>query len=154
MKEKTPVLQLKEEEKKSLRRNRIKLADIKNYSPDELAGLLGANISRARLLRALALFQSIPSIGPSIAKNVVVDLGYYDFQAIREQKGEELVIELEKKYGVWMDPCVEDALRCVVYHAQHLGSDKKWWDFTEERKRYRSTYGYPKDRPSKAWNEC
>ncbi|UOK56513.1 helix-hairpin-helix domain-containing protein [Bacillus sp. OVS6] len=52
-----------------------------------------------------------------------------------------------------MDPCVEDVMRCVVYHANHPGSDKNWWEFTEDRKKYREIFGYPDDRPVKAWHE-
>ncbi|WP_409303029.1 helix-hairpin-helix domain-containing protein [Peribacillus sp. SCS-155] len=149
---KTPKLDLTQEERLYLRKNKIKLAEIKSYRPEELAGILGSTQERARELIALALFQSIPSIGPNLAHNVVIDLGYYDFEQLRSKKGEELIIELEKKYGVWMDPCVEDSLRCVVYHANNPGSEKNWWDFTAERKRHREQYGYPDDRPVKAWN--
>jgi hypothetical protein len=28
---------------------------------------------------------------------------------------------------------------------------KKWWDFTEERKKYRLENGYPDSRPATAW---
>jgi len=30
-----------------------------------------------------------------------------------------------------------------VHHANNPGSKKQWWDFTGERKAYRSKYGYP-----------
>ncbi|WP_346726767.1 helix-hairpin-helix domain-containing protein [Bacillus suaedaesalsae] len=114
---------------------------------------IGFKENRAKEIIALSIFQAIPSVGPGLANNVVNDLGYYDFEQIRGQRGEELILALEKKYGVWMDPCVEDGLRCIVYHANKPNSDKSWWDFTEERKAYRSKYGYPEDRPKKAWNE-
>jgi Pathogenicity locus len=29
----------------------------------------------------------------------------------------------------------------------------EWWDFTEERKKFRAENGYPKNRPQKAWFE-
>ena len=30
---------------------------------------------------------------------------------------------------------------------------KTWWDFTEERKKFRYENGYPKSRPQKSWVE-
>jgi hypothetical protein len=150
--EKSPKLPLTIEERALLRKNKIKLSQIQHFQQEDLSGLLEASVARARELIALSIFQSIPSVGPSLAHNVVVDLGFYDFSQIRNEKGEELIIELEKKYGVWMDPCVEDVLRCVVHHANDPNSDKNWWDFTKERKDYRRKHGYPADRPKQAWN--
>lgn len=150
--EKSPKLQLCDEERVILRKNKVKLVHLKHYKKEELVQL-GFHENRAKELIALSIFQAIPSVGPNLASNVVNDLGYYSLEEIRHQKGEELVLTLEKKYGVWMDPCVEDVLRCVVYHANNPGSDKNWWEFTEERKEYRKRFGYPVDRPTKAWNE-
>nr|WP_198041798.1 helix-hairpin-helix domain-containing protein [Paenibacillus larvae] len=52
-----------------------------------------------------------------------------------------------KKTGLPSRFCVEDQFRLVVYYANNPESNKKWWDFTEERKHYRETNGYPSDRP-------
>ena len=150
---KSPKLPLHDSERSQLRSAKIKLSDIKNMESDKLASLIGISKDRARELVGLAVFQSIPSVGPKLAHNLVVDLGFSDVSELRDKKGEELVHELEKKYGVWMDPCVEDVMRCAVHHAKHPESDKNWWDFTEERKSYREKYGYPEDRPTKAWHE-
>lgn len=150
---KSPKLPLTDEERSSLRREKIRLKEIKDHSPEELRERLGIPIKRARYLVGMSIFQQIPSIGPNMAHNVVEDLQFHTFEEIKDEKGEDLIIALEKKYGVWMDPCVEDSLRCVVHHARHPDSDKNWWDFTAERKAYRAEHGYPSDRPTKAWDE-
>lgn len=130
VKEKTPKSDLLKEERELLRKNKNKLSQIKILNPDELCQI-GFEKDRAKELIALSLFQSIPSVGPGLANNVVNDLGYDHFEEIRGRKEEDLILELEKKYGVWMDPCVEDGLRCVVHHANYPDSDKNWLDFTE-----------------------
>ncbi|MFD1677829.1 helix-hairpin-helix domain-containing protein [Alicyclobacillus fodiniaquatilis] len=48
---------------------------------------------------------------------------------------------------------LSDTLRCIVHHANHPDSEKSWFAFTEERKRYRQQFGYPDTRPSRAWHE-
>jgi hypothetical protein len=153
MKQKSPKLPLTDKEREHLRKGKIKLSEIKEMKANELAALIEVPNERARVLIGLAVFQSIPSVGPKLAHNFAVDFGFSALEDIKNRKGEELIHELEKKYGVWMDPCVEDVMRCVVYHANHPGSDKNWWDFTRERKKYRETFGYPDDRPVKAWHE-
>ncbi len=152
MRRKSPKLPLTDEERSALRKQKIKLGDIHDSPPEHLSNKLGISIERARYLVGMSIFQQIPSIGPNMAHNVVEDLGYYTYEDIKKEKGEELIILLEKKYGVWMDPCVEDSLRCVVHHANHPTSTKNWWDFTAQRKTHRQTHGYPSDRPTKAWD--
>ena len=153
MKQKSPKLPLTDKEREQLRKGKIKLSEIKEMKANKLAALIEVPNERARELIGLAVFQSIPSVGPKLAHNLAVDLGFSALEDVKNRRGEELVHELEKKYGVWMDPCVEDVMRCVVYHANHPGSDKNWWEFTEERKKYRENFGYPEDRPVKAWHE-
>lgn len=153
MKQKSPKLPLTDKEREQLRKGKIKLSEIKEMKANKLAALIEVPNERARELIGLAVFQSIPSVGPKLAHNLAVDLRFSALEDVKNRRGEELVHELEKKYGVWMDPCVEDVMRCVVYHANHPGSDKNWWEFTEERKKYREIYGYPDDRPVKAWHE-
>ena len=149
---KNPKLPLTDEERVALRKDKIRLRDICDISPEVLKDKLNISLDRARYLVGMSIFQQIPSIGPNMAHNVVEDLGFYALEEIKGEKGENLIIDLEKKYGVWMDPCVEDSLRCVVHHANHPASTKNWWDFTTQRKTYRQTHGYPSDRPTKAWD--
>ncbi|UAL50408.1 MULTISPECIES: helix-hairpin-helix domain-containing protein [Metabacillus] len=153
MKQKSPKLPLTDKEREQLRKGKIRLSEIKEMKANKLAALIEVPNERARELIGLAVFQSIPSVGPKLAHNLAVDLGFSALEDVKNRRGEELVHELEKKYGVWMDPCVEDVMRCVVYHANHPGSDKNWWEFTEDRKKYREIFGYPDDRPVKAWHE-
>ncbi|MFY0758306.1 helix-hairpin-helix domain-containing protein [Metabacillus dongyingensis] len=153
MKQKSPKLPLTDKEREQLRKGKIKLSEIKEMKANKLAALIEVPNERARELIGLAVFQSIPSVGPKLAHNLAVDLGFSALEDVKNRRGEELVHELEKKYGVWMDPCVEDVMRCVVYHANHPGSNKNWWEFTEDRKKYREIFGYPDDRPVKAWHE-
>lgn len=153
MSRKSPKLPLTDQERSALRKAKIRLGDLNECSPELLREKLNITMERSRYLVGMSIFQQIPSIGPNMAHNVVEDLGFYTFEEIKGEKGEDLIIDLEKKYGVWMDPCVEDSLRCVVHHANHPESSKNWWDFTTERKTYRQTHGYPKDRPTKAWDQ-
>ena len=41
----------------------------------------------------------------------------------------------------------------VVYHANTNDNSKNWWDFTEERKKFRIENGHPTSRPTKPWYE-
>ncbi|ASK61817.1 Pathogenicity locus [Virgibacillus phasianinus] len=149
----SPKLPLTPEERSSLRAAKIKLCEITQLDVHNLANALNASLNRAEYLHGLAIFQSIPSIGPKLA-HLVIDLGYYSFDAVKYESGEELTNRAEENYGYWMDPCVEDSLRCVVYHANHPGSDKKWFEFTGERKEYRKENGYPETRPKRAWYDA
>ncbi len=103
-------------------------------------------------ISGLIAFQTIPSIGPKFARDLV-SLGYYSIDDLHGKDGAALFDELELKKGFWTDPCVEDQFRLAVYHAQHRGSNKNWWDFTAERKAYRAQHGYPAERPATAWHE-
>jgi len=152
LKSSSPKLPLNLEERVRLRKARIKLKDIASMNSMELSNVLGSTLERAKLLCALAVFQTIPSIGSRSAQ-WVLDLGYYSLDEIKEENGSDLINRLEKHYGYWMDPGVEDALRCIVYHANNSNSEKCWFDFTAERKTYRAQYGYPAGRPTLAWYE-
>ncbi|MBD2871763.1 helix-hairpin-helix domain-containing protein [Paenibacillus arenilitoris] len=151
----TPKLPLTDAERKAMRASKIKLADLAGYNVDQLGVSLQISTERAKLLLALARFQSIPSLGPKLAWHLT-ELGFYSLEDIKAggETGAQLVERLEKLQGVWMDPCVEDVMRLAVHHAHHPGSGKQWWDFTAERKSYREKHGYPADRPAKAWHEA
>lgn len=147
---KTPKLPLTAEERSALRKQKLRIADISSHSPGLLAERLGITSERASLLIALAAFQSIPSIGPKLACDLAA-LGYRSLDELRHKNGASLFDELEAHFDVWIDPCVEDQLRCVVHHAHSPGSDRQWWDFTEERKAFRAQHGYPPTRPTTPW---
>ncbi|SDQ79047.1 helix-hairpin-helix domain-containing protein [Virgibacillus salinus] len=148
-----PKLELTQNEKVQLRRAKIKISEVHTYSGEELAQILGISDDRARTVKALAEFQKVPSIGYELAEKLVHRLDIYSLKELKDQNGAELLDELEQRLGVWTDPCVEDQIRCVVYFANDPSSSKKWFDFTKERKDYRTKIGYPENRPKKAWYE-
>lgn len=149
---KSPKLDLTLSEKSSLKKSGIRLSQLIDYAPDELAAILGSTDIRANELTALAAFQSIPSVGPKFARDLI-DMGYYAIAQLKDKDGAELLNQHERLIGAWTDPCVEDQFRLVVHYANHPDSKKQWWDFTAERKTFRAKYGYPESRPGKAWME-
>jgi hypothetical protein len=114
--------------------------------------LLNATTERAKEIYALAEFQTAPSVGIKFAEDLVF-LGYYSLNELKEKDGAKLTDEYEQKKGYWIDPCVEDQFRLIVNFANTHDTKKTWWDFTEERKKFRIENGYPKSRPQKAWYE-
>lgn len=149
---KTIKLDLTVAEKQALRQNKIKAAALIDYAPDEIKSLLNTSNQRANELLASISFQTIPSIGPKFANDLML-LGYYSIDNLVGKEAALLYDELERKQGFWTDPCVEDQFRLVVHYANHRGSTKNWWDFTAERKAYRAKHGYPADRPKTTWME-
>ena len=149
----SPRLFLTDPERMRLRSRGIKLGDISAIELTVLAAVLECSPDRAEKLRASALFQTIPSVGP-VASDGLVDLGYRSLEDLRVESGPALLDRLERLYGHGMDPCVEDVLWCVVYHANHAGSDKVWYDFTQKRKNYRAQHGYPSSQPTLAWHSA
>lgn len=133
----TPKLDLTDSERALLRKCKIKTSEIKHISLQELSSALDVSIHRAKELKAQAEFQSIPSIGPRFAGDLI-RLGYYSLTDLIGKNGAQLFEDLERLDGPGIDPCVEDQFRLVVYAASHGKSDRQWWDFTEERKQYRS----------------
>jgi Pathogenicity locus len=145
-------LPLTDVEKANLRKNKIKIADILDFATDELEVLLNTTAERAKEIYALAEFQTVPSVGIKFAEDLVF-LGYYSLNQLKNKNGAKLTDEYELKKGYWTDPCVEDQFRLVVNFANTHDTKKTWWDFTEERKKFRAENGYPKNRPKKSWVE-
>ena len=139
-------------ERSQLRKNKIKKSDLSEFSIDELSEIMGTGFKRARELRALADFQRIPTIGIRFAEDLVF-MGLYSIEELQYHNGAKLREEYEFKKGYRIDSCVEDQFRLVVHFAKTQDYSKTWWDFTEERKEYRSKVGYPADRPILAWHE-
>ena len=146
-------LPLTDDEKSKLRKAKVKIAEVHRLTKDEIAELIGVSDERANIIRGLAEFQSVPSIGHKLAEKLVFKLGIYSLEEMKEKDGAQLIDELEQKLGVWTDSCVEDQIRCVINFSNNPSSRKQWFDFTEERKSYRQMNGYPKNRPKKAWYE-
>ena len=153
MKSKTNIkLPLTDVEKANLRKNKIKIANILDFATDELEVLLNSTTERVKEIYALAEFQIVPSVGIKFAEDLVF-LGYYSLNELKNKDGAKLTDEYELKKGFWTDPCVEDQFRLVVNYANTNDTKKTWWDFTEERKKFRTKNGYPTSRPQKAWFE-
>lgn len=146
-----PKLPLTRYEKTQLRKAKVKMSEIHTYSASEIAHLLHISDEKAKIYKGLADFQTVPSIGHKVAEKLVLDLKIYSLNEIKDKKGADLFDELEQYLGVWTDGCVEDQIRCVIHYANHPFSTKRWFDFTEERKRDRKIVGFPSDRPRIAW---
>jgi hypothetical protein len=145
-------LPLTDIEKANLRKNKIKIANILDFATDELKVFLNSTTERAKEIYALAEFQTVPSIGIKFAEDLVF-LGYYSLNELKNKDGAKLTDEYEQKKGFWTDPCVEDQFTLVVNFANTNDTKKTWWNFTEERKKFRTENGYPKSRPQKSWVE-
>ncbi len=153
MKTKSSIkLPLTDFEKQNLKKSKVKIHQILSYSVDELEVLLNASSDRAREIFALAEFQTVPSIGIKFAEDIIF-MGYYSLDELKDKDGATLTDEYEQKKGFRTDPCVEDQFRLAVNYANTKDLSKTWWNFTEERKKYRLENGYPKNRPTKAWHE-
>lgn len=127
--------------------------DIAAYSAGQLCEWLQTDMSRARELHALAVFQNIPSIGLKFAEDLV-EMGFYALDELKHHQGAALLNAHEKLKGYFTDPCVEDQFRLVVHFANYQDYSKTWWDFTPERKAYRAEHGYPADRPTHTWTDA
>jgi hypothetical protein len=139
-------------EKQQLRERKVSLKALRDYAPDEIAAMLNASPERAKELTALAEFQSIPSLGVGFAKELIAQ-GYYALEQLKGKSAVELFDAYEKHCGCWADPCVEDSYRLLVHYIEHKDDNKRWWDFTKERKAYRAEFGFLGDRPVTAWYE-
>ncbi|MFC4775871.1 helix-hairpin-helix domain-containing protein [Paenibacillus sp. GCM10023252] len=133
-----------------MKSSKLKLSHIASLTVQQLTQFLQVTPARASYLRGLAQFQIIPSIGPKIAERVV-SMGYFSLDELQGVDPVDLTNRMELHLGCWEDPCVEDAMRCIVHHASHPGNELSWFDFTAERKQYRSQHGYPATRPTTAW---
>src|SRR5579872_4997451 len=91
-------------EKRRLQQKKIKVNALSEYAADEVSVLLGTTKQRAREVLAQIAFQSIPSIGPKFAGDLIA-LGYYRIDDLLEKDGAMLLDELELKQGFWTDPC-------------------------------------------------
>lgn len=149
---KTPKLDLNISEKASLKKAGIRINQLADYAPDEIGAILNVPQLRAQQISALIEFQTIPSVGPKFAHDLI-DMGYYTLSQVKDKDGAGLLNDHERLIGAWTDPCVEDQFRLIVHYANHPGNGKQWWHFTAERKAYRAQHGYPDSRPAKAWTE-
>lgn len=150
---KTPCkLDLNTIEKEQLRKNKIAIVQLQNYTVDEIEALLQTSAERAQTIAALIGFQRVPSLGFNFASELI-DQGYTSLAQLKGKDPVELFNAYERHCGAWADPCVEDSYRLLAHYIAHNDKSKNWWDFTAERKAYRAKFGFPADRPKKAWHE-
>lgn len=79
--------------------------------------------------KATTGLESIPGVGPSIAKDLR-NLGYRDVTDLRDADPEEMYSRLIQLSGVYQDRCVLYVFRCAVYFASEETYDPellKWW---------------------------
>jgi hypothetical protein len=139
-------LELTDLEKSLLKEKKITQKALADYAIDEIVAVLNPEPRREKVLYALFEFQSIPSIGLQFAKDLIF-MEYYKLSELKHFNGHELLDSYEQKIGYKVDPCVEDQFRLIVAYANNPQIKKQWWDFTAERKAYRSKHGYPATRP-------
>jgi nucleotidyltransferase/DNA polymerase involved in DNA repair len=81
----------------------------------------------------LKQFQTIPSVGKSIAE----DLWEMGFRSLNDLKGkdpEKLYEQLNTLRGTTIDRCMLYTFRCVVYFVNHTKHDPeklKWWNWKD-----------------------
>jgi hypothetical protein len=86
--------------------------------------------SRAAALKAL---QTIPGIGPSLARDLM-SLGISRVAQLKKKNPEALYRRLERQAGVHMDRCVLYVFRCAVYYAETKQPNPellKWWNWKD-----------------------
>ncbi|BAR98591.1 hypothetical protein BV133_998 [Blastochloris viridis] len=131
------VLPLTAAERAALRRARLVTADLAGMAAEEVAALAQLPLPRCRALCALAQFQRLDSVGPSIAADLV-GLGLTSLDQLAKADPLRLYRELEQAVGRRVDPCVEDVFRCAVAQARDPAlpeAARNWWYWM----RYRGT---------------
>jgi len=141
------------EERAALRRAHLSKAGLGDLSASEIQRATEGAIplARARELRALALFQRLPGIGPAMAEDFL-KLGYREPAELAGEDPQRMVRRLERMTGA-QDPCVGDAFACAVYYAENPDAphDRQWWDFSRERLAGEASKERPKQpRPGRA----
>ena len=79
-------------------------------------------------------FQDIPNIGKAIEKNLYL-LGFKKPADLVGKDPYQMYNDLCAITGNQVDPCVIDIFISAVRYMEG-GPAKKWWEFTEERKKH------------------
>jgi Pathogenicity locus len=126
---KRPVLSLTTRERSALRRAHLTAGDLAREPPENLAQMTSLPLSRCKNLCASALFQTLSSVGPSIAADIVA-LGYTSLDGLAKADPAQMYLKFSRKVGRKVDPCVEDVFRCAVAQARDPSlpeSARNWW---------------------------
>lgn len=81
--------------------------------------------------RASGDLETIPGVGPSIAKDLR-DLGFQTVRDLARRDPEQLYRRLCELRAVAVDRCVLYVFRCATYYASHSVHDPellKWWNW-------------------------
>jgi hypothetical protein len=84
-----------------------------------------------RIKRAKSALEEIPSVGPSIA-NDLIGMGITRVAQLKGRSPEALYQKLCELSGERQDPCVLYTFRCAVYYASNAEHDPeklKWWNW-------------------------
>ncbi len=124
---KTPQLELLADERRALRKAKLRARDLATLSADVVFHRTGGAIERERCAEfvALAEFQQLGSIGPKCAQDLVL-LGMRRIADLAGRDPNELYRRLCELTHTRQDPCVEDVLRCAVAQADHPNLPAEW----------------------------
>jgi hypothetical protein len=128
-------IELTKIEKAILKDNKIKIKDIFLYTARELTNITNLKYSRCKVIIAYYQFQTLKSVGSSIAKDMIM-LGYYTFKKLKNANPHKMYEQLTRKLDCYVDPCVEDVFRCAVaqINCPHLPPKYKlWWNWINQR---------------------
>ena len=84
-----------------------------------------------RTRRAKSELEEIPSVGPSVADNLI-GMGITRVAQLKGRSPEALYKKLCELTGERQDPCVLYTFRCAVYYASNARHDPeklKWWNW-------------------------
>lgn len=81
-------------------------------------------------------FQTIPGVGPSLARDFVA-LGFSSVSELKGRDPEEMYREIRALRGQHVDRCVLYVFRCAVYYASkkvHKPELLKWWNWKDSER--------------------
>jgi hypothetical protein len=89
--------------------------------------------SAARIKGAKSELEEVPSVGPSIAEDLI-SMGITRVAQLKGRSPEALYKKLCELTGERQDPCVLYTFRCAVYYASNAKHDPeklKWWNWKD-----------------------
>jgi uroporphyrinogen-III synthase len=128
-------LNLTIDERSILQEKKVSLKSLAFFSPHALAQITRFSSKRCIELIALSQFQTLTSVGPSLAQDLY-DLGFHDLKSLKRASPKQMFQDLEKLRGQSIDPCVEDVFRCAVEQVKNPELPKalkQWWYWTDKR---------------------
>ena len=134
---KSPAPALTPDERAVLRGARVAVRELAALDGGVLHRRVAGAMPRSRCdeLVALAVFQTLGSVGRETARDLV-RLGFRSIADLKKQDPRELYDRMCRLTRTRQDPCVEDAFRCAIAQARdpklpaHL---RKWWSWTPVR---------------------